>query len=294
LNLADINKLQVGDHVVAIGSPLGLEGTVSDGIISAVREEGHAKWIQTTAPVSHGNSGGPLLNMGGSVVGVITWGVSLQEGQNLNFAIPSAEVNTLLSKPAVLLPLDSIGGIRQPTAQPRASGGNADKHPGEQETVKDDGGKQHAIDQLRTIADAIKKCPAGEIRQADGSGSHYYAPMNVVWDVERTQSYRSPEIGYIEFVTDYYSLPRTPTACKKNDRDCVAWNKARADVDMLLAAQPTRRLNRYEFDFGSHGLEFSRTLWKLEKDETGQWNSTILSTDCEDVAVKTALAAPAQ
>jgi S1-C subfamily serine protease len=96
LSLGDIDKLHVGDHVVAIGSPLGLEGTVSDGIVSAVRDVASKKWIQTTAPVSHGNSGGPLLDMNDHVVGVITWGVNLELGQNLNFAAPSNEVMALL------------------------------------------------------------------------------------------------------------------------------------------------------------------------------------------------------
>jgi hypothetical protein len=86
----------VGDHVVAIGSPLGLEGTVSDGIVSAIRrDEQDRTWIQTDAPVSHGNSGGPLLDMHGKVIGVITRGT--EGGQNLNFAIPAYEIERLQS-----------------------------------------------------------------------------------------------------------------------------------------------------------------------------------------------------
>lgn len=100
LTFGEIDNLHVGDHVVAIGSPLGLEGTVSDGIVSAMRDAGKMKWIQTTAPASHGNSGGPLLDMNNHVVGVITWGVNLELGQNLNFAAPANEVKTLLSAPS--------------------------------------------------------------------------------------------------------------------------------------------------------------------------------------------------
>jgi S1-C subfamily serine protease len=96
LTLGDIDKLNVGDHVVAIGSPLGLEGTVSDGIVSAIRDVANKKWIQTTAPASHGNSGGPLLDMSDHVVGVVTMGVNLEVGQNLNFAVPCSAVQALL------------------------------------------------------------------------------------------------------------------------------------------------------------------------------------------------------
>ncbi len=96
LTLGDIGSVHVGDHVVAIGSPLGLEGTVSDGIVSAIRDVAGRTWIQTTAPVSHGNSGGPLLDMTDHVVGVITWGKNPELGQNLNFAAPCNGVAELL------------------------------------------------------------------------------------------------------------------------------------------------------------------------------------------------------
>jgi S1-C subfamily serine protease len=80
LTFGAIDAVHVGDHVVAIGSRLGLEGTVSDGIVSATQDIAGRTWIQTTAPVSHGNSGGPLLDMHANVVGVITWGYLLKQG----------------------------------------------------------------------------------------------------------------------------------------------------------------------------------------------------------------------
>ncbi len=105
LKIADSDTVQVGERVVAIGSPLGLESTVSDGIVSALRKEETASWIQTTAPVSPGNSGGPLLQLDGTVVGVIIWGLKL--GQNLNFAATSNEVSALLDRPSSTKPLKS-------------------------------------------------------------------------------------------------------------------------------------------------------------------------------------------
>jgi S1-C subfamily serine protease len=95
LTLGDSDDIQVGEEVVAIGNPLGLELTVSNGILSGVRvtkEEG--KFLQTTAPISPGSSGGPLFNMRGEVVGINT--MYLEGGENLNFAIPVNDAKLLL------------------------------------------------------------------------------------------------------------------------------------------------------------------------------------------------------
>jgi hypothetical protein len=104
LKIADSGTVQVGERVIAIGNPLGLETTVTDGIVSAFRnDERNASWIQTTAPVSPGNSGGPLLRLDGTVVGVITW--NMKFAQNLNFAATSNEISVLLDKPSGPKPL---------------------------------------------------------------------------------------------------------------------------------------------------------------------------------------------
>ena len=108
LVIADSDQAQVGEHVVAIGSPLaGLEltgnadisteSTVSDGIVSGKRDwEGHGITVlQTTAPISHGSSGGALLDLQGQVLGITT--MMIGEGQNLNFAVPAKYVTSMLS-----------------------------------------------------------------------------------------------------------------------------------------------------------------------------------------------------
>ena len=74
-----------GQKVVAIGSPLGLFNSVSDGIISGFRTIGDVDMIQFTAPISSGSSGGAVLNMQGEIIGISTAG--FDSGQNINLAV---------------------------------------------------------------------------------------------------------------------------------------------------------------------------------------------------------------
>jgi Tfp pilus assembly protein PilF len=108
LAVADGPVPPVGTRVVAVGHPRGYEFTVSDGIVSAARtlEEGGPELIQTTAPISPGSSGGPLLDMAGRVVGVCS--LTLTEGQNINFAVPAARI-----APALAQALDIERGLAQ-------------------------------------------------------------------------------------------------------------------------------------------------------------------------------------
>ena len=80
--------------MVAIGSPLGLFNSVSDGIISGFRNVRDVDMIQFTAPISNGSSGGAVLNMYGEVIGVTTSGYD--EGQNINLAVGYEFINTFV------------------------------------------------------------------------------------------------------------------------------------------------------------------------------------------------------
>jgi Flp pilus assembly protein TadD len=83
-----------GEKVFVIGNPLRLEGSISDGIVSAVREVPNlGEIVQITAPISHGNSGSPLFNMKGQVIGVITMKVT--NGQNINLALGASRLQQL-------------------------------------------------------------------------------------------------------------------------------------------------------------------------------------------------------
>lgn len=95
LPVGDSSHVFVGDTVYAVGNPRGLEGTISQGILSssAIRNIGTRSYIQITAPISPGSSGGPVLNTQGEVIGIAA---AQLKGQNLNMAIPSSYLVSLL------------------------------------------------------------------------------------------------------------------------------------------------------------------------------------------------------
>ena len=106
LTLGDSSKVAVGDGVVAIGNPFGLDDTVTSGIVSAINREITSPdnapiegAIQTDAAINHGNSGGPLLNLNAQVIG-ITSQIQSDSGGNdgVGFAIPSNTVRTIANE----------------------------------------------------------------------------------------------------------------------------------------------------------------------------------------------------
>ncbi len=96
---------QVGDTVYSLSNPVGrgLENTLSAGIISGIRQMDGYRLLQTTAPISHGSSGGPLFNSRGEVIGITT--ETIEQGQNLNFAVPIDYARGMLASPSSPQPL---------------------------------------------------------------------------------------------------------------------------------------------------------------------------------------------
>jgi hypothetical protein len=99
LALGNSDAMRPGDPVVAIGNPMGLEDTVSNGLVSARRKvEGGLEVLQVSAPIAPGSSGGPLFNDRGEVIGVAT--AVLTSGQNLAFGVPTSYLAPMIRQPA--------------------------------------------------------------------------------------------------------------------------------------------------------------------------------------------------
>ncbi len=159
-----------GEKVMTFGAPLGLSFTASEGIISGIRsaEElrtqigitGHTgTWVQTTAPISPGNSGGPLVNLKGEVVGANT--LTLTVGQNLNFAISAMDIRGALDQKS-----DSTT-VLKPSSAPQRSTASGPRRPRVVEvdaTTSAEGKKLFAkLDNLTLIIAAYKFDRTGKI-----------------------------------------------------------------------------------------------------------------------------------
>jgi TPR repeat protein len=127
----------VGDKVYVIGNPLGLEGTFSEGIISGIRSVDSESVLQMTAPISHGSSGGPVMDSTGGVIGVAE--ATFSDGQNLNLAVPVSYLSKLLSSATRQVEISPLGGTFGPNqsngsiVEAIVGGGAPKESPGEME-----------------------------------------------------------------------------------------------------------------------------------------------------------------
>lgn len=97
ITLGDSDSVQVGERIVAIGSPFALANSVSDGLVSGIRKVNNDySLVQVSAAISPGSSGGPLFNLSGKVIGVTSSGLIAGGAQNINFAIPINYVKELM------------------------------------------------------------------------------------------------------------------------------------------------------------------------------------------------------
>ncbi len=118
--LGNSSVLKVGAKVYALGTPKGLALTLSDGIVSGFRERQSGRYIQTTAAISRGSSGGGLFDENGALIGLTTF--YMADGQNLNFALPIEWVNELAQRSTQALALaPPMAPLLPPTSHPPAA-----------------------------------------------------------------------------------------------------------------------------------------------------------------------------
>jgi S1-C subfamily serine protease len=126
VTVGDSDKMAVGQHVYALGNPKGLELTLSDGLVSALRKDdkGNLILIQTTAPISQGSSGGGLFDENGRLIGITS--LLAREGQNLNFAYPINWLKDLPERSSAAMKRrkeEIAARAEAPAPEPRASSG---------------------------------------------------------------------------------------------------------------------------------------------------------------------------
>lgn len=92
--IGNSDDVEEGEEIITISSPQGIINTISNGIISGIRNEENIKYLQITAPISEGSSGGALMNMKGELIGIITFKAA--DGENLNFALSSKDIISFL------------------------------------------------------------------------------------------------------------------------------------------------------------------------------------------------------
>ena len=190
--LGDSDSVKVGDPIIVISNPQGLEQTISNGLVSAVREVSGRKLFQISAPISSGSSGGPVFNERGEVVGIVVG--SLESGQNLNFAIPVNYAKPLLERPQAT-PIAALPKRKNATD---ASGHKEINDPAKM-----------AVQAISQIADAIRACPeesdtnAPTGKRPEYRRVHWGPPTDVRFDVEPSDSLVARYVGTIEFSTRY-------------------------------------------------------------------------------------------
>ena len=254
--LADSDKVYSGQPVVEVGNPEGLEQSVSDGLISGIRDTHGRKLFQISAPVSEGSSGSPVFDDQGEVIGVVA--SSLEGGQNLNFAIPINYAKPLLVS-RVTFSLDSLPRRKATSVAESASTARQPLH---DPTAKD---QESAVQAIRRIADEIRACPEVTLmtqtkeRHPEYIRSFWRAPTDVRYDLQSSNSLIAPYVGIVEFSV-YSGLGRfwkTP-------------EQAGAD-DVVILPLTTR--HRYLYRIGGGGVQLdSRTyydpksqVWVLEQ-----------------------------
>jgi len=169
---------QAGDSIVAIGHPLGLEDTVSNGLVSAVRKlDKGLTVLQISAPIAPGSSGGPIFNDRGEVIGVAT--AIMLGGQNINFGVPVSYLKELLKRPAAV----NLEAFAAATAERNASSDNRRNVPALSIRILEGCSRRNIELMMKSLADAID---IGAALYDDGNfAGSYHIYEGTASDLER-------------------------------------------------------------------------------------------------------------
>jgi V8-like Glu-specific endopeptidase len=193
ISLGDSDHARVGEQIVVVGNPEGLEQTVSNGLLSGIRELDGRRLFQISAPISEGSSGSPVFNTSGEVIAVVV--SSLETGQNLNFAVPINYAKPLLGG-TTEEEISALPKRDRSDAQP-ANGNPPGPPPGDPAKL--------AVQAMSKIADQIRACegvsrifPTKE-KKPHYSRVHWDPPTDVRFDVKPSDSLVAPFQGIVEF-----------------------------------------------------------------------------------------------
>jgi S1-C subfamily serine protease len=165
LPLTDSSHLRVGEEVVAIGSAMGLQNTVTRGIVSSLRRLGTVMLVQTDAAINHGNSGGPILDHSGRVVAVATMKMT-GDAQSIGFGIAAEHVRALIDGQTSLSasarrPVDVLNG-----GSAEADDDHDEAVAGYERWIADAAKKVESLD--RSWAELRAQCMSGPVPHARG------------------------------------------------------------------------------------------------------------------------------
>ena len=274
LGLAD-DAARTGDDVWAFGAPLGLEGTVSRGIVSARRDGDGKSFLQITAPISQGSSGGPVVNDRGDIVGVVV--AMMSEGQNLNFAVDVSELRELLSTPTARL--------RFPSSESLTS---------QDEELDDDVAKSLARLMLLAMATEISigDLMAGELDKdvdlKDGDDPMQFYRFSGHEGDQVTIDVISNDFDSFVVMVDHPSLDVDPT-WRKYDDDSGKNLDARLSVVLPKTGDYIISVSAREGGEGFYLISMNRRLFDFRQGYTSRWkpasstSSALFFIDTESV-----------
>ncbi len=191
--MGDSEEVHVAEKIVVVGNPQGLEETVSDGLISGIREMDGRKLFQISAPISEGSSGGPVFDERGNVIAVVV--ASIKSGQNLNFAIPINYAKPLINSPSERL-ISSLP--KRPQGDEKSEGSRRGPEPGSVTA-------QLAVQAISKIAGEIRSCAEHsgvvitEEEQSKFRKLRMGPPSDVRFYAKASDSLVAPYEGVIEF-----------------------------------------------------------------------------------------------